>query len=137
MSTTGHYLKISAGVAGSLAWLLLLAFSSCGSARRSEPIRGPLAMNDQLKRGQLVFMQQCHKCHPGGEAGEGPSINNIPLPGVLLKFRVRSRAFFLGAGRMPSFKKHEISQAELADLVQYLKALRKHDPDKAAVSAAP
>ena len=135
MSITGRYRSISAGIAGSLGLLLLLAFSSCGSARRSEPIRGPLAMNEQLQRGQVVFMQHCHKCHPGGEAGEGPSINNIPLPGGLLKLRVRSRAFFFGAGRMPSFKNHEISQAELADLVQYLKALRKHD--KVAVSAAP
>lgn len=106
---------------------LLLLVSGCGSARRSEPLRGPVALNDQLQRGQVVFMQHCHKCHPGGEAGAGPSLNNVPLPGSLIKFRVRSRAFFAGVGRMPSFKKHEISRQELQELVRYLKVLRKHD----------
>lgn len=40
------------------------------------------------------------------------------------------------AGRMPSFNKHGISRAALADLVQYLKALRKHHHDKASKYAA-
>lgn len=109
--------------------LLLLLATACGSARRSEPLRGPLTLNEQLQRGQVVFMQNCHKCHPGGEAGAAPSLNNVPLPGVLIKMRVRSRAFFAGVGRMPSFKKHEISREELNDLVRYLKVLRKHDED--------
>lgn len=127
--TITHRLPVSLA----LVWLLLA--SACGSARRSEPLRGPLALNDQLQRGQVVFMQNCHKCHPGGEAGVAPSINNVPLPGTLIKMRVRSRAFFAGVGRMPSFKKHEISRQELQDLVRYLKVLRKHD-GKAANSTA-
>ena len=108
---------------------ILFLLSGCGSARRSEPLRGPLTMNEQVKRGQVVFMENCHKCHPGGEAGAGPSINNIPATKGMLKFRVRSRAFFLGVGRMPSFKKHEISKQELNDLVRYLKVLKKQDED--------
>lgn len=109
--------------------ILLVLTTGCGSARRSEPLRGPLALNEQLQRGQVVFMQNCHKCHPGGEAGAGPSINNVPLTKSMLKFRVRSRAFFFGIGRMPSFKKHEISKQELNDLVRYLKVLKKHNAD--------
>jgi mono/diheme cytochrome c family protein len=107
--------------------LSLLLLSNCGSARRSEPIMGPLAVSSQqLENGRLVFMQNCQKCHPAGEAGEGPSLNNVPAPGGVLRFRVRSRAFLLGLGRMPSFKEHEISPEQLDDLVVYLKALRKH-----------
>lgn len=118
-----------------LLFLTLLGLSSCGSARRTEPIRGPLTLaTNDLKRGQVVFMQNCQKCHPAGEAGVGPSINNVPLTKGLIKFRVRSKAFLLGLGRMPSFKKHEISKAELNDLVRYLKVLKKHDGD--AVTAA-
>jgi mono/diheme cytochrome c family protein len=109
--------------------LCLLLAGSCGSARRSEPLRGPLHLDAQLQRGQVVFMQNCHKCHPGGEAGAGPSINNVPMTKGMLKWRVRSRAFFLGIGRMPSFKKHEISREELNDLVRYIKVLKKHDGD--------
>lgn len=109
-----------------MALLAFVFLTSCGSARRSEPIRGPLQLNEQLQRGQVVFMANCHKCHPSGEAGVGPSINNVPMTKGMLKLRVRSRAFFLGIGRMPSFKKHEISRSELEDLTQYIKALKKN-----------
>ena len=84
-------------------------------------------MNEQVQRGQVVFNNNCHKCHPGGEAGVGPSINNVPLTKGILKFRIRSKAFLLGLGRMPSFKKHEISKPELNDLVRYIKVLKKHN----------
>jgi mono/diheme cytochrome c family protein len=110
-----------------LCFLPVLVLSNCGTARRSEPIRGPLALQtQQLENGRQVFMQHCQRCHPLGEAGLGPSINNIPLPGAALRFRVRSKAFFLGIGRMPSFKKHEISRDQMDELVVYLKALRRH-----------
>lgn len=112
----------------------LILLTNCGSARRSEPLHGPLTMNEQVKRGQVVFMENCHKCHPGGEAGAGPSINNVPLTSWMLKARVRSRAFFFGIGRMPSFKKHEISREELNDLVRYIKVLKKHDEDAATAA---
>ncbi|WP_210466103.1 c-type cytochrome [Rufibacter roseolus] len=121
-------------------WLLLavipiLVLSSCGTARRSEPIMGPLALQtQQLENGRVVFMQNCQRCHPLGEAGLGPSINNIPLPGVALRFRVRSKAFFLGIGRMPSFKKHEISREQMDELVVYLKALRRHKRTEAVAA---
>ncbi|RNI25677.1 c-type cytochrome [Rufibacter latericius] len=114
---------------------LCLVLSSCGTARRSEPIMGPLTVQtQQLENGRVVFMQNCHRCHPLGEAGLGPSINNIPLPGVALRFRVRSKAFFLGIGRMPSFKKHEISREQMDELVVYLKALRRHKGNEAVAA---
>lgn len=97
------------------------SFSSC-SARRSEPIVGPLPLSDaHVQRGELVFMRHCYQCHPGGEAGVGPAINNKPLPGFLIKFQVRE-----GFGAMPAFSQHDISSEELDDLIAYLKALRGH-----------
>ena len=127
--------QVSAALAFGFFLVSLGYLAACGSARRSEPIMGPLELNTPvLEKGQVVFMQHCQRCHPGGEAGVGPSVNNVPLPGVLLKFRVRSRAFFAGAGRMPSFKKHEISTEELRSLVAYLKVLRKHDNAKVSKS---
>jgi mono/diheme cytochrome c family protein len=118
-----------------LICLLLAGLGACATARRSEPVAAPLALgNEAAGRGQLVYMAQCQKCHPGGEAGAGPAINNTHLPGTALRLRVRSRAFFLGVGRMPSFKKDEISAAQLDDLVAYLKALRHSDPNPALTS---
>ena len=74
-------------------------------------------------------MTNCQQCHPGGEAGVGPPINNIPLPGFTKRIRIRSKAFLLGLGRMPSFKKHEISRQEMDDLIVYMHALKKNDED--------
>jgi mono/diheme cytochrome c family protein len=92
------------------------------SARRGEPIVGSLAISEPgIARGQQVFHRQCHQCHPGGEAGLGPAINNKPLPGFLIKFQVRT-----GLGAMPAFSQNEISPEELDNLVDYLKALRSH-----------
>lgn len=67
-------------------------------------------------------MRVCNGCHPGGEAGLGPALNNKLLPGFLIKFQVRN-----GLGVMPSFSQDVISPEELDDLVSYLVALRHHD----------
>lgn len=105
-------------------WTLLIGIlllpSGCGSARRGEPTAPPLSITSpSLIRGEAVFMKQCHQCHPGGEAGLGPAINNKPLPGWLIRFQVRH-----GLGAMPAFSEKEISDRELNDVVAYLKALR-------------
>lgn len=110
--------------------IMNLFLSSCGTARRGEPIMGKMIEEGKhVQRGELVFMENCERCHPGGEAGVGPAFNNVPLPGFAKRFRVRSKAFALGLGRMPSFKKHEISKEELNDLLAYMRALRKNDED--------
>ncbi len=66
-------------------------------------------------------MKQCSQCHPGGEAGLGPAINNKPLPGFLINLQVRQ-----GFGAMPAFSKGRVTDDELADVIAYLKALRRH-----------
>lgn len=104
-----------------------LILASCGTARRSEPIMGQMNItSEKIARGKVVFHDNCSKCHPGGEAGAGPAINNVYLPEPLLKFRVRSKAFILGLGKMPAFKKKDISRQDLDALVAYLKDLRRN-----------
>ncbi|MDB5050708.1 MAG: cytochrome [Fibrobacteres bacterium] len=97
-------------------------FFGCAAGRRSEPLRGSLDVsNPKVAHGQVVFMNQCDKCHPGGDAGLGPSLNNKPLPGFLLGFQARH-----GMGAMPAFDKEELPQTDLDDVVAYLKALRRN-----------
>jgi mono/diheme cytochrome c family protein len=104
-----------------------ILFISCGTAKRSEPVKAKLDIKSEgIASGQMVFMKNCHKCHPGGQAGVGPSLNNIHLPGFLIRIRVRDKAFLLGLGRMPSFKINEISRLEMDDLILYLEALKKN-----------
>jgi mono/diheme cytochrome c family protein len=101
---------------------LLLFQAGCGSARRGEPIVGPLEITRAQEQGRVVFARHCHKCHVGGEAGLGPAINDKPLPAFLMRFQVRN-----GLGVMPAFAKDRISEAELDQLIAYLKALRRHE----------
>lgn len=96
---------------------------SCGSARRSEPIKGAARIaNPQTAHGRLVFMNSCNRCHPGGEAGLGPAINDKPLPEFLMKTQIRA-----GLGAMPAFPKSELSDADVDAVIAYLKAIRRSD----------
>jgi mono/diheme cytochrome c family protein len=101
-----------------LAWLA----TGCSSPRRGEPLAGPMTITvPEIKKGQKVFMKNCQQCHPGGEAGLGPALNNKPLPAFLIRAQVRH-----GFGAMPAFPEQEISEEELTHLLGYLKELKQH-----------
>lgn len=101
---------------------ILVSLVLACSARRSEPLVGPLTISSPvITEGRTVFMAHCHQCHPGGEAGLGPALNNKPLPAFAIRTQVR-----YGFGAMPAFYPDEISENELDALVTYLKALRRH-----------
>jgi mono/diheme cytochrome c family protein len=108
--------------------LAVSAFASCSSRKIEKDMAG--VEDPQLAAGRVVFKYNCQKCHPNGEAGVGPALNSLHLPKFLIRAKVRSRATTLWLGRMPSFKKHEISKKELRDLVAYVKYMEKSDKDK-------
>jgi len=103
--------------------LLAALSAACGSGRRSEPLVGPVALTTaEQQRGELVFFHRCHKCHPGGDAGLGPALNNKPLPAAAIKLQVRS-----GLGAMPAFDDKLVSDADLDALVAYLDVLSEEE----------
>ena len=103
---------------------LAVAVAGCRSVRRGEPIVGPLSSNDPaVQHGKIVFMRRCNSCHPGGEGGLGPGLNDKPLPVFAMKLQVRTG--LVGFGVMPSFDKHQIPSEDLDDLMKYIKAVRK------------
>jgi mono/diheme cytochrome c family protein len=100
----------------------LSLIAGCRSVRRGEPIVGPLNSSDpQVQRGRIVFQEHCSKCHPGGEGGLGPALNDKPAPRFLMKTQVR-----LGLGAMPSFHQQAIPPDDLDALTKYIVAQRKH-----------
>jgi mono/diheme cytochrome c family protein len=105
-----------------LLWFSLLLLVAC-SSRKSEPVKQKIfqADSEEVLKGEKVFMQYCHKCHPGGEAGLGPAINSNPAPQFVKRFQVRH-----GLGVMPSFKENEISKTDLQNISRYLKAWKKY-----------
>ncbi|HEV7265197.1 MAG TPA: cytochrome c [Falsiroseomonas sp.] len=109
-----------------LALLLLAAAlaTACGTARRIVPPTEVLAARDpELAHGQVLFMQACNQCHPRGEAGVGPAINNKPLPAFLIRYQIRH-----GLGAMPAFPPAAFSEEEVTAIVRYLQFLHTEAP---------
>jgi mono/diheme cytochrome c family protein len=107
------------------ASLALLAASAalaaaCSNPRRGEPLNGPLALEEAAQaRGRSVYLQNCYRCHQGGEGGLGPPISGSSK--LMTRIRVRH-----GLGGMPAFPVERISDRELDELLSYLAALRRH-----------
>ena len=100
---------------------ILPAIAACGEARKSEPLTGALTLSPDEMRGQEVFYAKCNECHPHGESGIGPALNDKPLPSVAIDAKVRGN---LPGGNMPSFGEDIISDDDLDHLTDYLEALR-------------
>ena len=92
----------------------------CGKEKRGEPT-GPRVTADtpHEQRGEWVFHRLCYQCHPGGEAGLGPAINDKPLPETAIKTQIRQ-----GVGAMPSFPEEMISDQDVDAIVEYLQEMR-------------
>ena len=101
---------------------LSMTLDAC-SSRKAEPHKGEefQAKDEHVANGERIFMEHCQKCHPGGEAGLGPAINSNPAPQFVKRFQMRH-----GIGVMPSFTEKEISEDNLRDISDYLKALKSY-----------
>jgi mono/diheme cytochrome c family protein len=92
--------------------------ASCGAARQSEPVQAkPTQLDAQELAGQRVFMRECNGCHPQGDGGLGPALNDKPVPAAAIKLQVRE-----GLGAMPAFADSEITAEELDALVAFMSA---------------
>src|SRR5215212_8605293 len=118
-----------------VVWAMSIAtimVAGCATARRTEPLAPPLDLsNPKVARGEKVFFQHCHQCHPHGQAGLGPAIVNKPLPEFLMKFQVRH-----GLGTMPSFGGEKIPPDDLDALMAYIKAVRGNPPNPEAINTS-
>jgi len=107
---------------------IILAIYACGTAKRGVPAYAPIPItNPAVAKGEVVFDNFCQKCHPGGETGLGPAINDKPVPGFVIRFQIRH-----GLGAMPAFKEDAISDDELDNLLAFIKAMRKAKKDDAS-----
>ena len=97
-----------------MAW----AACACGASRQSPPLQHePAVLNQEALLGQRVFMRECNGCHPQGDGGLGPALNDKPVPVAAIKLQVRQ-----GLGAMPAFSEREISAQELDALLAFMSA---------------
>ena len=82
-----------------------------------------LRQQPRLAEGQRAFMQNCNQCHPGGSGGIGPSLNDKKIPPFLVKLKVRHNL-----GAMPKFPEDVLPDAQLDDIVAYLRYIRQNAP---------
>jgi mono/diheme cytochrome c family protein len=98
--------------------LVSIGLASCGSARRDT---SSARLDDpHLVHGKQVFDEHCHACHPGGQTGLAPAINDKPVPAWLIKTQIRA-----GLGAMPAFPIERLSNDEVDDVAAYVISLRK------------
>jgi mono/diheme cytochrome c family protein len=109
--------------------IMAIVCLACGTARRRPPLGPAPALSEQAATGQVAFMEKCNRCHPGGEAGLGPALNDKPVPDFLKRFQVRK-----GLGTMPHFSQQEPSDPELDAILEYLKALHQNPSPEAGRS---
>lgn len=102
--------------------LLVIATLVFSCKSEKEPLGGERPISMEAQAGESIFMTHCQKCHPGGDAGLGPSIiNNKQLPGFTIRMQVRQ-----GIGKMPKFNKEELSEEELDGIIAYITEIRKN-----------
>ena len=105
------------------AVLAVMVCAACGSSRRGPPAARPVAITTvELQRGQRLFFEHCNPCHPNGEAGLGPSLNNRPLPETVIDLVIRH-----GPGPMPAFSPKLLDKRDRAAIAEYVKKLRHSD----------
>jgi mono/diheme cytochrome c family protein len=117
---SAHRHTIRLGLAA-LMLVLVVTSVACGNAHRAGPGQPSVDLtSDALADGRHVFMRNCYSCHPNGQGGLGPALNNKPLPGLAIHTQVRQ-----GIGAMPAFNETEITDRQLANLIDYLQELRR------------
>ena len=97
-----------------LLTLLLFVLAACGD---SPPPPGPTPT--PLPRGAAIYLRYCQVCHPNGQKGVGPALIASPRSDDEITTLVRH-----GKANMPAFDTTLISDADLRDLIDYIRSLK-------------
>lgn len=98
--------------------------ASAAAADASAPPSTAKATGGNATAGAKVFAAKCNACHPNGNAGLGPALSgpaftakypgDVPLREIIAK----------GKGSMPPYPPASLSEADMQDLIAYLRSLK-------------
>lgn len=124
-------------IARMVAFIIVVVATTGGCAITEEMRRIEAQKKDKERRekgmstdlsGQQIFIRSCNTCHAGGKAGMGPDLSKLsehfPTDDKLKKF-LRT-----GVGAMPPQPKDVLNDAELDNLVQYLREMKVEIPQE-------
>ena len=77
----------------------------------------------QTTTGQAVYAQLCDPCHPGGGAGLGPALSGPDFEATYAGDAALVAFIRQGGTGMPGFPEGRISEAELQDLIAFIRSL--------------
>ena len=77
----------------------------------------------QAEAGQVTYAQLCDACHPGGGAGAGPGLNTTGFVEKYVEEAALVTILRQGTPRMPAFPASRLSDAQLADLIAFIRTL--------------
>jgi len=108
--------------------LVALVLASCGAEQRIEPEAPEVipATRDET-RGKHLFQKYCYQCHPGGNQGLGPALDDKPIAEAAIRTQIRT-----GVGSMPSFGEDWLSDDQVAEIAEYVTTLHKASPARTA-----
>ncbi len=115
-------LSLTANLAGCVMSEEIKRIDAVKNAQRERAQEGSTNLT-----GEVLFVRSCNTCHPGGQAGMGPSLENIATKFAKddeLKAFIRK-----GKGIMPAQPVDVINDQELDNLVGYLRQL-EFEPKK-------
>ena len=94
--------------------------AGCGAQRRGEPEAPAVRPDGPVElRGAVLFHRFCYQCHPGGEAGLGPGLNDKPVPDIAVRAQIRK-----GVGAMPSFDDETLPDRDVGAILAYMHEMR-------------
>jgi mono/diheme cytochrome c family protein len=101
--------------------------AGCANEHRGQP-EGPAIMPEtpEDKVGQVLFDRFCYQCHPNGESGFGPALNDKPLPEIGIRTQIR-----VGVGSMPAFGEEVLTDEQVKAIASYVNTMRQM-PDSMA-----
>jgi mono/diheme cytochrome c family protein len=91
----------------------LLAMQACAGVPVAPHV--PRVSTFQEAHGQRLFVENCQRCHPGGEQGVGPSLLKTYHSATVIRAQVRQ-----GIGVMPSFSHRRLHDEELDAVIAYV-----------------
>lgn len=112
-------LSVLVWIIGAIALIAPLLYG-CGAERRGQPEAPAVRPDNPTEvKGERLFHRWCYQCHPGGEAGLGPAINDRALPHPAIRLQIRR-----GVGAMPAFGEDVLSDGDVSAILAYLDEMK-------------